>query len=146
MNRFGIAIVVLIALAGCGTPQSAGPDLPPASSAPNVQPGVTPPAEGTPVPPAKVDAGELPEGFPRTVWTESTGATLGVVGQEGGCGKASAEVAEQSAGRVVLILIETTSSTAQMCTMDIRFPVLRVDLDQPLGERTVVLKAEQRKA
>ncbi|CRK55803.1 hypothetical protein [Alloactinosynnema sp. L-07] len=137
---------MLIALAGCGTPRSAGPELPPASSAPNVQPGVTPPAQGTPVPANRVDGGALPEGFPRTVWTEEGGATLRVVAQEGGCGKASVEVAEQSAARVALTLIETTPSEPRQCTLDIRFPELRVDLDKPLGERTVVLRAERRTA
>ncbi|WP_436495870.1 hypothetical protein [Actinokineospora sp. HUAS TT18] len=143
MNRFGIAIAILIALAGCGNrPVGEAP----IATAPAAQPGVNPPAQGTPVPDSRVDGSALPEGFPRKVWTESNGSALGVVAQEGGCGKASVEVTEQSASRVTLTLVETTPSEPRQCTMDIRFPELGVDLEKPLGDRTVVLRAEQRTA
>jgi hypothetical protein len=79
-------------------------------------------------------------------WTEDDGDTLGVVAQEGGCGRSSVEVPEQTDAQVVVLMVETVPATPQMCTMDLRYPKLTAELDQPLGDRTVVLKAEQRKA
>lgn len=80
------------------------------------------------------------------VWTEEGGSTVGVVAQEGGCGRASVEVPEQTDAQVVVLMVEKVPATPQMCTMDLRYPKLTTELDQPLGDRTVVLKAEQRKA
>ncbi|WP_051385425.1 hypothetical protein [Actinokineospora inagensis] len=80
------------------------------------------------------------------VWTEGGGSDVGVVAQEGGCGKASAEVGDQGPARVVLTLVETRPARPRMCTMDIRYPRLSVRLDQPLGDRRVVLRSEQRTA
>ncbi|WP_285647450.1 hypothetical protein [Lentzea sp. NBRC 102530] len=91
----------------------------------------------------KLDATALAPDHPRTVWTEKDGKTVGVVAQEGGCGKASASVLEQNASTVKIELLETTPLTKQMCTMDIRFPPLTVQLSEPLGERTVVLTSRQ---
>ena len=79
------------------------------------------------------------------VWTEDSGATIGVVAQEGGCGKASVEVPEQTDAQVVVVMVETVPATEQMCTMDLRYPKLTAELDAPLNDRKVVLKSEQRK-
>jgi hypothetical protein len=92
----------------------------------------------------KLDAAKLPEGYPRKVWTEGSGSRIGLVAQEGGCSKASVEIAEQNEQRVVLNLVESTPAKPQMCTMDIRYPSFTVTLNAPLGERTVVLDYQKR--
>jgi hypothetical protein len=93
----------------------------------------------------QLDTGALPQGYPVLVWTEDGGSTVGVVAQEGGCGKASVEVPEQTDAQVVVTMIETVPATPQNCTMDLRYPKITTELKAPLGERKVVLKAEQRK-
>jgi len=150
----------MLLVAGCANTQSqvgAGsggtdPQLsvsaPPSStapSAPDIAPGEPPPNGGTQVPLTKVDAAALPEQYPVSVWTEGDGAVIGVIGQEGGCSKVTAQVAEQSATSVHVELVETLPAEQQMCTMDIRFPPLTAKLDAPLGERTVVLTVRQTK-
>ncbi|GHH53309.1 hypothetical protein [Lentzea cavernae] len=112
----------------------------PSELPPNNAPGEVPP-DGTPV--TKLDANALLPDQPRTVWTVGDGKTVAVLAQEGGCGKASASVLEQTATAVKIELLETTPLTKQMCTMDIRFPPLTVQLSEPLGERTVVLTSRQ---
>ena len=99
---------------------------------------------GTPVATAQLDTSTLPEGYPVLVWTEDGGSTVGVVAQEGGCGKASVEVPEQTDTQVVIVMVETVPATEQMCTMDLRYPKLTAELTQPLDARKVVLKTEQR--
>ncbi|USX48137.1 hypothetical protein [Lentzea sp. HUAS12] len=157
MRHIGTVVgtgVLLLAISACGSAQNAAPGagggetLPTATSSseappevpPNASPGEVPP-DGKPV--TKLDTNALPEDQPRTVWTVGDGKTVGVIGQEGGCGKASASVLEQSASAVKIELLETTPLTKQMCTMDIRFPPLTVQLSEPLGERTVVLTSRQ---
>ncbi|MGX7826807.1 hypothetical protein ACTG9Q_17105 [Actinokineospora sp. 24-640] len=158
-RRLGILVgTALLAVAtACAEPQSAPEQAPvppaqsaPAQSAPAAEPedqsGRTPPAGSDPVPAAQVVTEALPEGYPVTVWTADDGTTVGAVAQEGGCGKASAEVTGQSGEQVVITLVETTPKKAEMCTMDIRYQKLTVELDQPLGDREVVLKSEQRQS
>ncbi|GAA3683435.1 hypothetical protein GCM10022267_82790 [Lentzea roselyniae] len=118
--------------------------MPTATSSSEVPPGIAPgeiPPDGKPV--TKLDTNALPSEYPRTVWTQGDGKTVGVIGQEGGCGKASASVLEQSASVVKIELVETLPLTKQACTMDIRFPPLTVQLAEPLGERTVALTSRQ---
>lgn len=118
--------------------------MPTATSPSEVPPGTPPgeiPPDGKPV--TKLDASALAPDHPRTVWTQGDGKTVGVVGQEGGCGKVSASVLEQNASTVKIELLETLPLTKQMCTMDIRFPPLTVQLSEPLGERTVALTSRQ---
>ncbi|MFD4675101.1 hypothetical protein ACFWNN_35615 [Lentzea sp. NPDC058450] len=149
MRHIGTVVgtgVLLLVISACGSAQNAGTgagggqELPVATSSsevpPNIAPGEVPP-DGKPV--TKLDANGLPADFPRTVWTAADGKTVGVVAQEGGCGKASASVLEQNATTVKIELLETLPLTKQMCTMDIRFPPLTVQLSEPLAERTVVL-------
>ncbi|MGQ0838725.1 hypothetical protein [Actinokineospora sp.] len=159
MKRLGTiagAGVLLAVLTACATPQedpiqpgqqpppAAEPQAPEQSDEPDRQPARTPPSGGTAVPAAQVDVSALPQNYPVMVWTEDTGKAVGVVAQEGGCGKASAEVADQSGAQIVVKIVETTPAKSQMCTMDLRYPKLTVELAQPLGERKVVLQGEQR--
>jgi hypothetical protein len=44
-----------------------------------------------------------------------------------------------------LVETEPPEEKETACTMDIRFETVSVTLDEPLGERTVVLKYEHRK-
>ncbi|WP_103351736.1 hypothetical protein [Amycolatopsis sp. CA-128772] len=125
----------------------ASPSVPPSPGDPVVpqpnppgKPRLTVPEGSTPVPAAKIDATALPAGFPHEVWTSNGGTILDIRAQEGGCGHALGEAAEQTAGHVVVNLSETKAQTGQMCTMDIRYPVISVALAAPLDQRTVVLK------
>jgi hypothetical protein len=157
-GTIGAGVLLLLGTACANSPDDqvgpgSGPSLPRATSTsapdlPSLPPGPppsTPPAGATAVPDAQVDASALPDGYPRMVWTEQDGRAVGAVAQEGGCGKASAEAPEQSADRVVVTLVETQPSQPQPCTMDLRYPTVNVSLDAPLGDRKVVLRAEQRK-
>jgi hypothetical protein len=156
MKRLGTVVgagVLLLLASACANPQEnqgASTDRPTATSTsstqPDRQPARTPPAGGTPVAPQQIDTSTLPEGYPVLVWTEGDGATLGVVAQEGGCGRASVEVQQQTDTQVVVMTVETVPATPKSCTMDLRYPKLTSELDAPLGNRTVVLKHEQRKA
>jgi hypothetical protein len=101
--------------------------------------------EGTTEVPAKqIDASALPADYPRDVTTGNGGTVLSIRAQEGGCGRVSAAVVEQAAQRVVVNLKETKAQTNQMCTMDIRTPVISATLDAPLAARTLVLTVEPR--
>lgn len=98
------------------------------------------------LPGARIDGGALPQAYPQSVATSEDGRKLLIVAQEGGCGEASAELAEQSDERVVVTLVETEPPEEKdiACTLDIRFETVSVTLDEPLGERTVMLKYEHR--
>jgi hypothetical protein len=147
----------LVLLGACGGEKS-GSQNPPAGgeptltivppsepSEPSEGPGV-PPADAVAVPGDQLDFAALPEGYPKQVWTVGDGRILVAKAQEGGCNRASAEVTEQTDARVVLTLVETQPAQPGMCTMDIRYPVVSVTLDEPLGDRTVTLRAERRQA
>jgi hypothetical protein len=116
------------------------------STTPDRQPARTPPSGGEAVAKTQIDDSRLPSGYPRLVWTEDEGRTVGVVAQEGGCGKASVEVPEQTDEQVVVLMVETQPAQPKACTMDLRYPKITAELDAPLADRTVVLKTEQRKA
>lgn len=149
---------LLLASAACGqndeigfggAPPTTSAELPTSAPAepPSANPPVgdlqpQPPAGAAVVPPARVDASALPDGYPRVVWTEGDGRVLGAYGQAGGCIEASAQLKEQAGQRVVLVITETTTSTGP-CTMEILFPPLTVKLDSPLADRTVVLQRAQ---
>jgi hypothetical protein len=157
MKRLGTVVgagVLILLASACANPQEnqeapAGDTTVTSTSestTPDRQPARTPPAGGTPVAEQQVDTTVLPEGYPVLVWTEGDGSTVGVVAQEGGCGKASVEVPEQTDTQVVILMVETVPAAPQACTMDLRYPKLTTELDEPLGERKVVLKSEQREA
>jgi len=119
-----------------GVPPSASPAPPPVPDAPVAPPG------GEKIPAGQVDAAALPEGYPRLVWTQEGGSVLGAYGQEGGCTQVRADLVEQTAESVRIMFVELTPTTGP-CTMDLRFPPLTVRLDEPLGDRMVVLEREQ---
>ncbi|MPZ82833.1 MAG: hypothetical protein GEV28_21510 [Actinophytocola sp.] len=158
MKRLGTVVgagVLLLLASACANPQenqdNAGDSRPtetsaPADTEPDKQPARTPPSGGEKVSAGQIDATALPKGFPVMVWTEGDGRTVGVVAQEGGCGKASVEVPTQSDSEVVLTMIETVPKDPKPCTMDLRYPKLTTELDQPLADRKLVLKNVQRKS
>ncbi|WP_370942795.1 hypothetical protein AB5J62_27410 [Amycolatopsis sp. cg5] len=131
---------------------------PPSSPAPSsskelpVPPPVKPgkPTQAVPedsmiVQPAQIDATQLPADYPREVTVSNGGTVLNIRAQEGGCGHVSAAPIEQNDKRVVINLVQTQAQTDQMCTMDIRTPVITATLSAPLGQRTVVLQESPRK-
>lgn len=113
----------------------------PAPSNPSrpAMPGIHLPAGSVPVAGTKVDASGLPGGFPREVWTENGGTTLGLYGEEGGCSTASATVAAQTGSQVVVHLVQQEPGGGKACPMYLRYKPMTVTLAQPLGDRTVVL-------
>lgn len=152
MRRVGTILggaVLLAALVGCADRQEGvgfggAPDAPhpPVSSgtAPEAIPGKpTPPRGGTALPAVQVDAAALPDGHPRLVWISERGRVIGVYGQEGGCSRVRADLLEQTATQIRIDLVETIPTTGP-CTMDLRFPPLSVQLDEPLGQRSVLLE------
>lgn len=129
------------------------PSAPPEGSAPSTMippaaqgvrpawPG--PPPGGSTVPAGQIDSGALPQGYPRLVWTERDGLTVGVTGQEGGCTQVHPELREQTSQHIRIAFVEVTTSPGP-CTMDLRFRSLTVRLDAALAERTVVLERRTR--
>jgi hypothetical protein len=150
MRRLAIAGagVVLALSAACGAQTQAGSSAPkPELPSPSETTEPVLPPEGAPAGAklvTKVDTSKLPEGYPRKAWTEGEGSRVGITAQEGGCSKASVEIAEQAPTQVVLNVIESNPKTEQMCTMDIRYPVFTVNLNAPLADRTLVLMYQQR--
>ncbi|OXM61325.1 hypothetical protein CF166_34130 [Amycolatopsis sp. KNN50.9b] len=121
----------------------------PTTDLPPVMPGgprqMQPPADTAQVPATRVDSSALPSDFPREVYVSADGRQLFVRAEEGGCGRAAAEVTAQDARQVVVTLVENKSNLAgQMCTMDMRYPVVSATLSEPLNERTVVLTSAKR--
>lgn len=164
-NVIGLGLIV-VAVSACGAQNqaaepAAGPGsgtlstVPPTSLAapPSSAPSSAPSKPGVPsaprqevpegstkLPDKQLDASALPADYPREVYTSNGGTILNIRGQEGGCGHATAEATQQDGTRVTVNLTELKGQTGQMCTMDIRHPVISVSLAAPLGERTVVLK------
>lgn len=174
MHTIAGSAVLAMALAGCndegtgsddaqgsaqeGKPSSSAPAKPSVPVKPGEnpddavsdgadQPGAPddaqPPDGGHKLAPDQLDASGLPKGHPKKVLVD--GAKLTITAQESGCEKASAELGAQTGSKVVVTLVRTTPEDAQMCTMDVRFPPLTVELDKPIGDRTLVLKSEARK-
>jgi hypothetical protein len=159
MRRLGgtvLGAAALLLAVACGQQQDVGfGGQPPSSGEPGKQPVSTraipptpAPDPANPAPPPgaqsvaapKVDAGGLPEGYPRAAWTEGDGTVVGAYGvASGGCVEVRGELAEQNAQRVVLRLVEVTTSTGP-CTMEIRYLPVTVKLASPLADRTVVLQ------
>jgi hypothetical protein len=150
----GIGIVLITATACGQRPESAAPAAGAPSSSPSVpaapsvpsRPGSsqTAPAGSTLVPPAQLDVSQLPGDYPREVFVTADGKSLYLRAEEGGCGRATADVRQETAHQVVINLTETESNPkGQMCTMDIRYPLISVPLTDPLGARKVVLLNEK---
>jgi hypothetical protein len=101
-----------------------------------------PPDGVRPVPSDQIDSSALPAEYPRLAWTEDEGGmVVGLYGQEGGCTHAHADLREQTPRLVRVAVVEVTTSSGP-CTMDLRYPSLAVQLDAPLGDRTVVLERQ----
>ncbi len=100
-----------------------------------------PPPGARALPSSQVDSSALPSGYPQLVWTQGDGRTVGLYGQEGGCTHVHLDLREQTPRLVRAALVEVTTSSGP-CTMDLRFPTLAVQLDAPLGNRTIVLERQ----
>ncbi|QGK69469.1 hypothetical protein GIY23_07995 [Allosaccharopolyspora coralli] len=145
MRRLHTALgagVLLLAVTACADQSpdvgfGGEPPAPPAQQGP-VEP--KPEQERQAVPPDAVDASKLPESYPTDVWTQDNGKAVVATGQEGGCSKVHAEVAEQNDQQVRIVLVDETPEPAGACTMDLRYPPVAVALDEELGDRTVVLE------
>ncbi|WP_236788377.1 hypothetical protein [Amycolatopsis sp. GM8] len=144
--------IVLVTATACGQrPESvspgAGPALPPPSMSVPPPPASsgpwdaqTPPAGSTLVPAAQVDNSKLPQDYPHEVYVSADGKALYFRAEEGGCGRASADVQQQDTQQIVINLRETQSHMqGRMCTMDIRYPLISVPLSEPLGNRKILL-------
>jgi hypothetical protein len=104
-------------------------------------PGPHLPAGAEPVPGTQVDASALSVDFPRQVWTENGGTTLGLDGEQGACMTSKATVTSQTDTEVVIQLDQQrTGSGGHACPLYLRYQPLSVHLDSPLGHRTVVLR------
>ncbi|OQO94165.1 hypothetical protein B1813_05785 [Saccharomonospora piscinae] len=142
-----IAATALLAATACGeqtTAQNqpgAGAEPPPASQELSRAPEDVP--HDGPVPMGQIDSAALPEGYPLDVAVSEQGRTLTIVAQEGGCTKASATVEEQTERKVAITLVESKPADKNVaCTMDMRYPPLTVELEEPLSDRKVVLDHE----
>jgi hypothetical protein len=129
-----------------GAPPTTSPSAPLPASTDRPPPAQLDPANPAPpkgtqaVPESKVDASALPEAYPRIAWTTDGGKAVGAYGvASGGCVEVRGELAEQNPQRVVLRLVEHTTSTGA-CTMEIRYVPVAVEPAEPLGDRTVVLQ------
>lgn len=144
-----IAAAALLTVTACGeqaatTESGAGEaeKAPPASKELSRAPEEVP--RDGPAPMGQIDASALPDGYPVDVAVSDEGRTLTVVAQEGGCTKVSATVAEQNDERIEVKLVESKPADKNvMCTMDMRYPPLTVELDEPLERRVVVLDYER---
>lgn len=74
------------------------------------------------------------------MWTQDGGSTVVTIGKEGGCSKVHAEVTDQNDKQVRLVLVEETPEPPGICTMDLRYPPVAARLEEPLGQRTVVVE------
>jgi hypothetical protein len=142
----------MVLAAGCAQPNTtasgspglstSGSAAPSESVAPGPAfPGVHLPTGAEPVPGTQVDASAVPASFPREVWTEHNGTSLGFDSEQGGCFSASASVTRQTAKQVVVRFVQQDSGTAaHACPMYVRYKPTYVSLAAPLGKRTVVLQ------
>lgn len=132
--------------AGGGTLSTATPShtatmVPGPAPVPANPPGVRPPPDAVVVPSSRVDTKALPFGFPKLVWTDRGGTTLGFDGEAGGCFTSRAEVDKQDATGVTVRMIQQQPGTGERsCPMFVRYKPMSVHLAQPLGNRTVTLQ------
>lgn len=100
-----------------------------------------PPSGGSAVAEANVDLSALTPEHPKLVWTEDDGKAVGAYGLGGGCTEVTAEILEETDDKVVLKLVEEVTSD-EPCTMEIRYVPATAELDEQLGDRTVVVERE----
>jgi hypothetical protein len=133
--------MLFLTLAGCGHPQPTvgfgGP--PPAPPSPSQPVTPAPVEQRTVVPDSEVDASKLPEGYPRTVWTQDSGTVLVVSVAHGGCGDDQAEVADQSPRQVTIAVVHLQHRSG-MCPQFFQYVPQAVRLATPLDQRKVVLE------
>jgi hypothetical protein len=112
------------------------PPMAPVSTVPIV---ALPPQPGSAVPASQIDTSGMTGTAPDSVQTTDGGTVVVFSREMSGCQKLSAQVTEQSATRVAILAITTTTSTAgQMCPMLVREVPVAVRLGAPLGNRTIV--------
>jgi hypothetical protein len=99
------------------------------------------PAGAVPVAGAKVDARGLPNGYPRLVWTENNGATVGFFAEQGACTTAGASVTAQTDSAVTVRLVITRPASTKPCPLYLTDKEMTVNLARPLGDRTVIMQA-----
>lgn len=148
----GTGALVLLA-AGCagqsGTAGSAvgnGTSVPVVNSPGSTRSGPGPgaphlPAGSEPVAGTRVDASSLPAGYPRLVWTVGNGSTLGFFAEQGACQTVGAQVTAQTATAVTIRLLDIQPATTKPCAKNVLNKEMTVNLDQPLGSRTVIMQA-----
>jgi hypothetical protein len=142
----GIAALALL-IVGCGG-QSAGSaqtgptvaTAPTGTSAPDL-PNVHLPVGAVPVAGARVDARALPAGYPRLVWTEGNGSVVGFFAEQGACTTVSASVTGQTDQAVTVRLLLTEPASTKPCPQYLVNKEMTVNLDRPLGSRTVIMQA-----
>ena len=144
----GIAAMSALLVVACGgrPPESAGapPDVvvsAPASTGNTSPAGPHLPAGAVPVAGSKVDASALPAGYPRLVWTQNNGLVIGFYGLQGACTTVSASVVSQTGTAVTVRLVQTQPATTKPCPDYLLNKVMTVNLDQPLGSRSVIMQA-----
>lgn len=91
------------------------------------------------MPQNRVTPVDLPNGQPSLVWTIGDGKIVGFYGREGGCTHVHGVVADQSASGVKITMVEQKPAKPKICTMDLRYPPVTVQLASPLGNRPVTL-------
>lgn len=141
-STLGASALLLVA-AACGQQpaQEVGfGGQPPSPPDPPAHPEPNPVHQRSPVPDPEVDRQQLPQGYPNEVWTQDDDQVVVATGQEGGCSEVHAELTDQNSERVTITFVEETPDPPGMCTMDMRYPPLAVSLDEPLGDRTIVLE------
>lgn len=141
-TTLGAGVLLLTVAACAGQPSDVG-----FGGQPPAPPGPPPPAkpiqERAVVPDSSLDTSALPKGYPKRVWTQDGGTVVVATGQEGGCSKVHGELAEQSPQLVKVVFVEASPEKPRMCTMDLRYPPVTVQLSAPLGPRKIVLEEHQ---
>ena len=152
MRRFlapllGIAALGLLA-AGCAGQPSVATGNPSGTailrtsepSRPDL-PSVHLPPGSEPVAGSKVNASALPAGYPRLVWTQGDGSTIGFFAEQGACTTVSASVVSQTDSAVTVRLLIIQQATTKPCPQYLINKEMTVKLDRPLGSRTVIMQA-----
>ncbi|MBW4722212.1 hypothetical protein [Saccharothrix obliqua] len=148
-------VLVALVLAGCsgGGDGATGPSTTPTTATGTTRPSPPPQSSAPPlpdqtaVPPERLDAGALSDAYERQAWVSADGRTVRVLSLAGGCKRASAEVAAQSADQVRITLVTTYyPPDGGACTQELYDVPVHVSLDAPLGDRLLVLEAREQTA
>lgn len=75
------------------------------------------------------------------MWTQDSGSVIGFLAQEGTCSTESASVAAQTDDSVTVRLVLSQPASVKPCPMNELNKVMTVNLDRPLGSRTVIMQA-----